>query len=113
MHELSLLEDVLSIIEDNADTQGYTSVKKVSLEIGALSCVEPEALRFGFDIVMKNSLADGATLDIVTMPGQAICQQCGCETEVFELHTPCPDCQSFSLDIQSGLEMRVRDLIVN
>ena len=43
MHELSLLEGVLSIIEDNADTQGYTSVKKVCLEIGALSCVEPEA----------------------------------------------------------------------
>lgn len=113
MHELSLLEDVLTIIEDNAESQGYKAVKKVCLEIGALSCVEPEALRFGFDIVMKNSLAEGATLDIVTMPGQAICEQCGREIEVFALHTPCPDCRSFSLNIKSGMEMRVRDLIVN
>jgi len=113
MHELSLLEDVLTIIENNAESQGYKAVKKVCLEIGVLSCVEPEALRFGFEIVMKNSLAEGASLEIVTMPGEAICEQCDHEMKIYALHTPCSECQSFSLKVISGMEMRVRDLIVN
>ena len=113
MHELSLLEDVLSIIEDNAQTEGYETVNKVCLEIGALSCVEPEALKFGFDVVMKNTIVEGASLEIVTMPGLAICEQCHHEMEIYTLHTPCSACQSFSLNVISGMEMRIRDLIVN
>ena len=113
MHELSLLADVLSILEDNAEHQGYQTVKRVCLEIGALSCVESDALRFGFDIVMKDTLADGAELEIVTMPGQAKCEHCGHETQIEALHTPCPKCKQFSLTVSSGMEMRVKDLLVN
>ncbi len=54
MHEISLLESVLDTLETQAEQQGFTQVKQVVLEIGALSCVEADALRFGFDAVMKN-----------------------------------------------------------
>ena len=45
MHEMSLAEGVLQIVEDAGRTQGFSRVKAVILEIGQLSAVEPEAMR--------------------------------------------------------------------
>ena len=60
MHEMSLAEGVLQIVEDAARSQGFSQVTAVRLEIGRLSSVEPEALRFCFDVVVRGSLAEGA-----------------------------------------------------
>ena len=45
---MSLAEGVLAIIEDHARTNGFARVKSVWLEIGQLSGVETEAMRFCF-----------------------------------------------------------------
>ena len=71
MHELSLCENILQVMEAQAEARGFQRVKAVWLEVGKLSCVEVEALRFSFDVVTRDSLADGARLEIVEMPGQA------------------------------------------
>ena len=76
MHEISLCEGILQILESEALKQGFSKVKVVWLEIGDLSCVEPEALLFGFDVVTRNSLADGAKLEIIHIPGCAWCMKC-------------------------------------
>ena len=60
MHELSLCENIIDIIKTNAATQAFKKVNVVCLEVGTLSCVEPEALRFSFDAVSKNTLAQHA-----------------------------------------------------
>ena len=112
MHEISLLEDVLQILEDNAVKQGFQRVTHIWLEIGALSCVEPEALRFGFDVVMKQTLADNAQLDIIEIPGQASCFTCAKNVTVLSLHDPCPDCGAFGLNFIAGMDMRVKQLEV-
>ena len=64
MHEMSLCESVLRIIESEAPVQGFSRVTRVCLEIGHLAGVEVEAMRFGFDVVTAGSLAAGARLDI-------------------------------------------------
>jgi hydrogenase nickel incorporation protein HypA/HybF len=53
MHEMSLCEGVLRILEEQAREQQFARVKTVWLEIGDLSSVEKEAMRFSFDVVMK------------------------------------------------------------
>ena len=45
MHEMSLCEGILQILEEHAARQGFTQVKTVWLEIGALSGVDREAIR--------------------------------------------------------------------
>ncbi len=71
MHEMSLCEGVLQVLETEAKAQGFSKVISVWLEIGDLSSVEPEALLFSFDVVTRNSLADGAELKIINVPGHA------------------------------------------
>jgi len=112
MHELSLLENVREILEEHAVSQNFSIVSKVTLEIGKLSCVEPEALRFGFDVVMKGSLAENAELLITELNGLGLCQQCGQQVFMETLYDTCPLCGSPNVKIFQGLEMKVKDLVV-
>jgi hydrogenase nickel incorporation protein HypA/HybF len=112
MHELSLAESVRGIIEDAAREQGFTRVKTVWLEIGQLSCVEQEAMRFCFDEAMKDSIAAGAQLEIIEIPGQGKCDQCGHKAKIATLYEPCPQCGSYAMRVIAGDAMRVRELEV-
>ncbi len=112
MHELSLCEGVLQILEESARRQGFARVKCVRLEIGGLSGVEPEAMRFGFDAVTRGSLAEGAALEIIQVPGQAWCLPCARTVAVQQRFDACPDCGSYQLQVTGGEEMKVKELEV-
>ena len=112
MHEMSLAEGVLQIIEDAAKTQHFDRVKTVWLEIGQLAGVEVEAMRFCFDAVARDSIAQDAKLEIVESPGQAWCMECARTVEVQALYDVCPACGGHQLRITGGNEMRVRELEV-
>lgn len=112
MHELSLAESVRGIIEEAAREQGFARVRAVRLEIGQLSCVEPEAMRFCFEAAMKGSIAEDARLEIVETAGQGRCNACGKTVPMHEQYGLCPECGSAQLQIVAGDAMRVIDLEV-
>ncbi len=112
MHEMSLCEGVLKVLEEQALVQQFTKVKTVWLEIGKLSSVEIEAMRFGFDMVMKDSLADGARLEIIDVPGEAWCMQCMKPIAIKQRYDGCPECGSYQLQVTGGEEMRIKELEV-
>ena len=112
MHEMSLAEGVIQLIEDAAKREGFTRVTGVWLEIGQLAAVETEALRFCFDAVTRNSVAEGAKLEIVVLPGQGWCMKC-CETVPMTEHLgACPKCGSHQVQVTGGTVMRVKELEV-
>jgi hydrogenase nickel incorporation protein HypA/HybF len=112
MHEMSLCESILQVMEQQSEVQQYRKVKTVWLEIGALAGVEIEALRFSFDIVVQGSLAEHASLEIIEVPGQAWCMPCGRDVAVQQLYEPCPHCGSHQLQINAGDQMRIKELEV-
>jgi hydrogenase nickel incorporation protein HypA/HybF len=112
MHEMSLAEGVLKIAEDAARARGFARVKAVWLEIGALAQVEPEAMRFCFDAVTRDSIAQGARLEIVSTPGTAWCMRCSQSVPMQALSDDCPRCGSRRLQVTGGQEMRVKELEV-
>lgn len=112
MHEMSLAESVLGIIEDASAAQGFARVKRVVLEIGQLAAVEPEAMRFCFDAVMRDTLADGAKLEVIEVPGAGWCLDCARAVPMAERVDVCPHCGGVRLQPTGGLEMKVRELEV-
>ncbi len=112
MHEMSLCEGVLQILESEAQKQGFKRVKAVWLEIGDLSGVEIDAMRFSFDAVTRNSLADGAVLEIINVPGSAWCMQCSKTVNVKQRFDECPNCGSYQLQVTDGDQMRIKELEV-
>ena len=112
MHEMSLAEGVLQLIEDSAKTHGFSRVKTVWLEIGELAGVEVEAMRFCFDAMVKGTLADGARLEVVATQGQGRCLACGETVPIRLRYDPCPLCGGYPVEPTGGLEMRVKELEV-
>jgi len=113
MHEMSLAEGIVRLIEESARKEGFSSVKLVALEIGRLSSVEPEALAFCFDAATRGSIAEGARLAIEDVPGRGVCGQCGADAEIEAIYDPCPKCGAYGLRITGGTEMRVKELEVD
>jgi hydrogenase nickel incorporation protein HypA/HybF len=110
MHEMSLAESIVQIVEDTARQHGGGRVRSVTLEVGELAGVELEALRFCFDAVTRSSLAEGAALVVEQPSGQAWCMPCGGSVTVSSLTDPCPDCGSHQLQVTGGRELRVREI---
>lgn len=112
MHELSICESVLQVLEQEAAVHGAERVIGVRLEIGRFAGVEPEALRFGFDVVTRGTVAEGARLEILDVPGRAWCFDCSDTVPVAARHDCCPRCNSSRLQSVSGDELRIKDMEV-
>ena len=112
MHEMSLAENVLQIIEESARTQNFRHVRTVVLEIGQLAAVEPEAMRFCFDAVASGSIAEGARLEMIDLPGRALCYDCMTTVDIAHRLDPCPLCGGGKLIPNGGDEMRIKDMEV-
>ena len=112
MHEMSLAENVLQIIEESAHAQDFRRVRCVVLEIGELAAVEPDAMRFCFDAVTRGTIADGATLQIMETPGAGRCLACDTDVAMHERYGLCPYCGSPRLQVTAGDQMRVKNLAV-
>lgn len=87
MHELSLCQSAVEIIQRQAEQHDVKRVTAVWLEIGALSCVEESAVRFSFEIVCHGTVAQGCDLHIVYKPAQAWCWDCSQVVEINRLLT--------------------------
>ncbi|MBZ4201670.1 MAG: hydrogenase maturation nickel metallochaperone HypA [Methylovulum sp.] len=112
MHELSLCENILQMIEQQAKDQQFTRVLTVFLEIGQLSGVEPEAISFCFDAVMAGSVAAHAKLVIVPQVGLAWCAKCYHHFEIQHRYDECPICGSYEFQIKKGEHLRISELEV-
>ncbi|GAB4356358.1 MAG: hydrogenase maturation nickel metallochaperone HypA [Oricola sp.] len=113
MHEMSICESILNVLKKEARERNFQAVNRVCLEIGPLSGVEVEALRFGFDVVMKGSLAEGARLDIIETEGTAYCMACEKPVVIAARYEPCPECGSHQLQVTGGEELRIKELEVD
>lgn len=112
MHEMSLCESILDILKEQAQAQAFSRVERVCLEVGPFSGVEVEAMRFGFDVVAKGSLAENAVLEIVETEASAWCMDCSAPVKIEQRYGPCPQCGSHRLQVTGGDELRIRELEV-
>ncbi len=112
MHELSLAEGIRGIVEEQARVHGFSRVTRLRLEIGRFAGVEKPALAFAWDVVMRGSPAEGAELEMLDLPGLAVCYDCMKTVEIDERLSPCPLCGGGKLIPQGGDEMRVKDMEV-
>ncbi|MBD2692312.1 hydrogenase maturation nickel metallochaperone HypA [Anabaena catenula] len=108
MHELGITQNIIAIVRENA--QGK-KVQRVLLEIGQLSAIMPDAIKFCFDICAKDTIVEGALLEILEIPGMAKCRQCGTKFYVEKPFSIC-ECGSVQLDIITGEELKIKEIEV-
>ncbi len=112
MHELSMCCSAMELIEQQARQHGAQKVTDVWLEMGALSCIEESALRFCFESVCRQTIAQGCQLHIVVRPARAWCWECSQVVEVERHGAGCPQCGSYRLRIDQGDTLQLKQLSI-
>ncbi|TCV99267.1 hydrogenase maturation nickel metallochaperone HypA [Biostraticola tofi] len=109
MHEITLCQHALDIMLQHAVRQQAQRIRAVWLEIGAFSCVEAEALRFCFDVVCRDTLAQGCQLHIDQQQAHCWCHDCQREVELLAIKVVlCPLCGSRNLQVDADDGMTIK-----
>ena len=108
MHELAITEGVVQAVTERLPDATITCV---NLEIGAMSGVVADSVRFCFDLVTEGTKLQGARLEISEPAARGRCRDCGSE---FEPDGPIALCACGSVDVAilSGRELRITSVEV-
>jgi hydrogenase nickel incorporation protein HypA/HybF len=108
MHELGLTEEIVAAASEAGEGRQVT---RIVLEIGKLSVVSPDAIRFCFALVAEGTAVSGAVLDIREIPGRARCRACSRELELDQPFGRC-ECGASDLEWLAGEELKIKELEV-
>lgn len=106
MHELSISRSVVAIV---AEAAAGRRVRRVTLEVGQLSCIMPDAIVFCFDMVARGTAVEGAALEIRQIAGRARCTACGREFATDSLLAACA-CGCRKLTRLAGEELNIKSM---
>lgn len=115
MHELSIVADLFTIIEEQALKAGATKVTRVKVLIGELSGVVPELFRSAFNSYKKGTIADKARLEIKITRIKFKCQNCGKVITAKNIMDEsfsytCPSCNSKEMELIAGRDLYLEKL---
>lgn len=112
MHELWLCRSIMDIIDKKIHENNITRVKKVYLEIGQLAAVEKLSLILSFQVITQGTKAENANLEIIDVPGVAICESCKKSLSISKYDECCQTCGNFALNVVQGEELRIKSMEV-
>ena len=113
MHEVSIMAEALRMAVDAAKSAGANRVLKLRLRVGSFSGVVPEAMRFAFDVVCRDTMAEGADLEIDVVPAACWCGTCRMEFECADYYNECPRCHNVCGELLRGRELEIVDVELN
>ena len=112
MHELSIVQSIIGIAEEQARKAGAQTVDAIELEIGDLAGIEWDALDFAWQAGVPHTVLANAERIIHRIPARARCSDCQNEFELPEWFAACPHCGETFSELIQGRELRVKSLVV-
>jgi hydrogenase nickel incorporation protein HypA/HybF len=113
MHEVSIMAEAVRMAVESAQAAGAVRITGLRLRVGALSGVVPEAMRFAWDVVSRDTLAAGARLELESVPGLCWCAECRAEFECADFFNECPRCHNVSSELRRGRELEIASVEMN
>ncbi|MCD4690661.1 hydrogenase maturation nickel metallochaperone HypA [bacterium] len=113
MHELSICQSMLDIVERTMRGHPGATLKVIRLDIGKGSTIESLLLRDAFAIITEGGPFEGTELDINDIPIVGRCRACESSFTYQEMALGCPSCGSTDIVIESGMELDIRELEID
>jgi hydrogenase nickel incorporation protein HypA/HybF len=104
MHELPVTESILKIATRHAQDAGAPRITDVYLVIGQLSSIVDDSVQFYWDILSKDTLAEGAQLHFRRIPTEMLCLGCNRRYALKGDDLACPNCGGVSIKVVAGEE---------
>ena len=113
MHELAVTQNLLEIALRHADQAGARRIVRLNLVIGELASIIDDSVQFYWDIVSKDTIAEGANLHFDRVPGSLRCQNCGHTFPLDGRKYACPACDGKNVAIVAGDDFRLESIEVD
>ncbi len=110
MHEISITQQMVDLVLQEAQKSGATKVRQINLVIGEMATVIDDCVRFYFEFISKGTLAEGAALNFRKMPLSARCNGCRMVFAPANQDWRCPKCRKWDAEIISGKEFYLDSL---
>ncbi|HUI88651.1 MAG TPA: hydrogenase maturation nickel metallochaperone HypA [Anaerolineales bacterium] len=104
MHELSAAESILEISLRYAQQADAVRVTDLYLVIGQLASIMDDSVQYYWDIIAKDTAAEGARLHFKRVPAEFLCLDCGNIYTPGEETLTCPSCESMRIKVTAGQE---------
>jgi hydrogenase nickel incorporation protein HypA/HybF len=113
MHEMSIVDALIEQVGKEVQRAGAAGpVRRVALSIGRLSGVNPDSIRFAFEMLSPGTAIEGSELVIREPKAICSCRACGSQTEIDDLTVACPRCASTEVSITGGRELLLESIEV-
>ncbi len=112
MHELSITQNILSIVIKHAKKAQAQRVTGINLVVGELTGFVDDSIQFYFDMLSPGSMAEGARLNIERIPARVRCRACAREFAPQGMNWACPQCAAIGGEVLSGREFSVKSIEV-
>ena len=112
MHEMAITQSILDIAVQHAERSGTARVTALNLVIGQLSSIVDDSVQFYWDIISKDTLCEGATLNFERIPAEMNCLDCGHTYTLSRGLEACPNCEGFRVRVVAGDEFRLESIEV-
>ena len=113
MHELAIAESIVDIVLKAKVDKQLDSIRAVGVRIGVMTDIVPEALEFGFNVIVKDTALDDCCLKIERVPVRGTCLACRQPIEVADFVFICPHCASRDLEVTQGQELDIAFLEID
>ncbi len=113
MHEVSLMAQTLEVAIAQAQAHQAQHIHRLTLRIGTLSGVVPEALAFAFAAAIPGTIAEGARLEVETVAARCHCESCDRDFQPQDWIYECPYCGQLSGQILAGKDIELASLEVS
>ncbi len=110
MHEMAVTESIIGICLKHAEANDATVIRKVNIVLGELAGIVDQCVTFYWDMLAKDTIAEGAEIEFTRVEVKARCRDCDREFKVEEFKLVCPACGSASTELVSGREFRVESI---
>jgi hydrogenase nickel incorporation protein HypA/HybF len=110
MHELSVAQEILGIVNQYVPDAKPNTVKSVKLSIGKLSNILKDSLTFCFEAITSDTPLKGTRLEIIELPVKIQCSVCSEVSEIDEPVFACPKCGNNQIRIMSGTELLIEEI---
>jgi hydrogenase nickel incorporation protein HypA/HybF len=112
MHEFSIAENLIEIINQQIKKDNVKRVLGIKLRIGKLTSVSPDALTFAFKALSKDTSLEKADIGIESVPARVFCPICNKDFTLDEPIFICQKCGNIDLKLVSGRELLLESMEV-
>jgi len=117
MHELSIAQEIIENIIRSAQEHNAEKIEKITLEVGKLLLLNPEQLKFGLELLSKDTPAEGMEIEIKFIPAKIKCKNnhitsISPDVEFLDIarHLKCSCCDS-EVEIIGGRELIIKRIV--